>query len=123
MKRFLTVAALFAFSTTASAAPHLKKNVALATDCAAYSLEHGNGNFHHNPKTDECIWYTGYDHVDTDLDGLADHVERWIGTDPFVSDTDGDGVNDWAELTGESDPLNVEDTVVVTEEAVIIRFR
>jgi hypothetical protein len=43
---------------------------------------------------------------DRDGDGLADFLERDLGTDPEVADTDGDGLSDAAEaLSVGSDPL------------------
>lgn len=45
--------------------------------------------------------------LDSDGDGLPDHVERQIGTDPFNPDTDGDGLTDYEEVRVYStDPLN-----------------
>jgi hypothetical protein len=35
--------------------------------------------------------------VDTDGDGLADATELAVGSDPFVKDTDDDGLDDWVE--------------------------
>jgi hypothetical protein len=47
-----------------------------------------------------------YDGVDTDGDGLADLLERIIGTDPLNPDTDGDGIPDGAEVLAGSNPLD-----------------
>ena len=42
---------------------------------------------------------------DFDGDGLTDKVEEWVlGTDPFSSDTDNDGLSDAAEVDFEADP-------------------
>jgi gliding motility-associated-like protein len=43
---------------------------------------------------------------DCDLDGLTGTEEANIGTNPNDADTDDDGLNDGAETTGGSDPLN-----------------
>lgn len=47
--------------------------------------------------------------VDTDNDGVADIIEDYWGTNPALSDTDGDGLTDLQEIneTG-TDPLNVD---------------
>ncbi len=44
--------------------------------------------------------------LDCDQDGLSADDENLIGTDPLNPDTDGDSVNDGAEVTNGSDPLN-----------------
>jgi len=47
------------------------------------------------------------DEADTDGDGLPDHFENIIGTDPFNNDTDGDLIPDGPELYGyDTDPLS-----------------
>jgi hypothetical protein len=51
------------------------------------------------------------DHVDSDGDGLPDHVERKIGTDPLNPDTDGDGVEDGQEVADGTDPLDPSDAL------------
>ncbi|MEX2535084.1 MAG: hypothetical protein WD273_05730 [Trueperaceae bacterium] len=38
--------------------------------------------------------------TDSDGDGLVDHVERELGTDPTKRDTDGDGLSDFDEIYG-----------------------
>ncbi|MFM7731191.1 MAG: Ig-like domain-containing protein, partial [Flavobacteriales bacterium] len=43
---------------------------------------------------------------DCDLDGLTGAEEALIGTNPNDADTDDDGLNDGAEFTGGTDPLN-----------------
>lgn len=43
--------------------------------------------------------------VDSDVDGLTNQQELWLGTDPSKSDTDGDGIPDGAEVLAGSDPL------------------
>ena len=54
------------------------------------------------------LWHTDSDeallaeainwHKDSDFDGIPDRVERSKNTDPFNSDTDGDGLTDYEEL-------------------------
>lgn len=44
--------------------------------------------------------------VDSDGDGVDDHVEEEIGTDPTLPDTDGDGLDDGEELDLGTDPLD-----------------
>ncbi|MEL6347182.1 MAG: hypothetical protein AAFV53_28970 [Myxococcota bacterium] len=47
---------------------------------------------------------------DTDNDGLNDGIEhKTYGTDPLREDSDGDGVTDYAEVNGDSDPLDDRD--------------
>jgi len=49
---------------------------------------------------------SGAGNTDADNDGLTEREENQIGTDPNVSDTDGDGINDGDELNKyKSDPL------------------
>jgi hypothetical protein len=51
----------------------------------------------------------GYGSVswDQDMDGLGDHEEVYIfGTDPLRADSDGDGLNDGAEIWQGTSPLN-----------------
>jgi hypothetical protein len=43
--------------------------------------------------------------TDMDLDGLGDQIEKILGTDPFVGDTDHDGFGDLEEFARHSDPL------------------
>ena len=38
--------------------------------------------------------------LDSDLDGLPDSIEEFIGTDPYSSDSDGDGIHDYNEIFG-----------------------
>lgn len=60
----------------------------------------------------------GYPCIDSDGDGLPDYVETQsccsgfislldTGTDPFMADTDGDGVNDGQEVLAGTDPCGV----------------
>ncbi len=46
-----------------------------------------------------------YGTKDSDHDGLTDEVERFLGTDPYQADTDGDGVNDADEIRQGRNPL------------------
>jgi thiol-disulfide isomerase/thioredoxin len=43
--------------------------------------------------------------IDTDRDGIENHIEEELGTDPFVADTDGDGFDDGVEWDTGTDPL------------------
>ncbi len=57
--------------------------------------------------------------IDSDADGLSDLVERRVGSDPFVGDTDGDGVGDrieWALRSSGLDPLDPGDTGCLEQE-------
>ncbi len=45
---------------------------------------------------------------DSDGDGIPDHVERVLGTDPYHHDSDGDGLSDLEELQRGLDPLRVD---------------
>ncbi len=45
--------------------------------------------------------------VDADMDGLSNDDEARRGTNPQVSDSDGDGKPDGAEVLSGSDPLNI----------------
>lgn len=40
------------------------------------------------------------DTMDSDCDGLTDLDERYMGTNPRSSDSDGDGISDWSEVIG-----------------------
>ena len=44
--------------------------------------------------------------TDTDGDGLDDLTEMTLGTDPLNPDTDGDGIVDGDEVTAGTDPLD-----------------
>lgn len=48
--------------------------------------------------------------IDSDGDGLPDHEEILLGTDPFNPDTDGDGVDDFTEVIFGYNPLSAADT-------------
>jgi len=54
---------------------------------------------------------------DPDNDGIAGVANEWRTrrTDPFIADTDGDGVLDGAEVSAGSDPLNPADASSVTK--------
>lgn len=44
--------------------------------------------------------------IDNDLDGITDDEEKEIGTNPFNSDTDSDGIKDGIETASDSNPLD-----------------
>lgn len=44
-------------------------------------------------------------HIDDDADGIPNEMEAAIGTNPYVSDTDGDGMDDGREIDWGFDPL------------------
>lgn len=44
--------------------------------------------------------------LDDDGDGLLTSAEENLGTDPYVADSDGDGVSDGAEFKGHTDALD-----------------
>lgn len=46
--------------------------------------------------------------LDQDGDGLPDHEELLVGTDPLDIDTDGDGLDDFSEVLHDSSPLHVD---------------
>ena len=47
------------------------------------------------------------DNLDSDKDGLSDKEENTLGTDPFLADSDDDGLLDFEEVnTYKTDPLN-----------------
>jgi PGF-CTERM protein len=53
--------------------------------------------------------------TDTDGDGLSDsHEKIMYKTDPYKADTDGGGVNDYAEVVRGTDPLDPTDDIVST---------
>ena len=55
--------------------------------------------------------------MDSDGDGLSDYNETNVyGTDPFLTDTDGDGCSDGFEIANNFDPLNPGDCGAVSDE-------
>jgi len=59
--------------------------------------------------TVKAVTNVNFTAVDSDNDGITDDVEVTLGTDPFNSDTDGDGLNDGAEVNQYlTDPLNAD---------------
>jgi hypothetical protein len=57
--------------------------------------------------------------ADTDGDGLADALEKLLGTDPANMDTDGDGFPDGLEVALGSDPLDPQSTPDVGPPGVV----
>lgn len=48
-------------------------------------------------------------YTDTDLDGIVDHLEEMLGTDPNDPDTDGDGISDYIEfMKTDTDPTCID---------------
>jgi len=65
----------------------------------------GDGIYDHEEK----VLGTDPKKADTDDDGLNDKIEKDSGTDPLKSDTDGDGLNDGDEVNKyNTDPLKVD---------------
>ncbi len=55
---------------------------------------------------------------DLEDDGVTNIDEYFSGTNPIVSDTDGDLFSDWAELFFGSSPLNISDLPVINEPVI-----
>lgn len=53
------------------------------------------------------------DSLDSDNDGLADGIEKAIGTSPTNPDTDGDGISDGVEVPNASSPLNTDGDALI----------
>jgi len=65
----------------------------------------GDGIYDHEEK----VLGTDPKKADTDNDGLNDKIEKDLGTNPLKSDTDGDGLNDGDEVNKyKTDPLKVD---------------
>jgi len=88
---------LAAFDLTPYAGQQLQLRFTFSSDSAAQ----GSGVYLDEIRLDE-------EGVDADSDGIAGVLNEWnlAGTDPFVADTDGDGVNDGAEIASGTDPLD-----------------
>ena len=54
--------------------------------------------------------------ADADTDGLPDHIEEILGTDPDESDSDNDGYDDLTEIEGGYDPLGSSPEKLTDEE-------
>lgn len=52
-----------------------------------------------NSLKEDCLVVAVAKEKDSDQDGLPDSQEISYGMDPFKADTDGDGVNDWEEMS------------------------
>jgi hypothetical protein len=54
-------------------------------------------------------WKDGQLHLDSDMDGLPDDIEKTLGTDAFNTDSDGNGVSDFVEYQLNGKPCNALD--------------
>jgi hypothetical protein len=60
-----------------------------------------------DPQTaPKLFWRVSVEDIDQDNDGLNDHEEWQVGTDPTLADSDGDGIPDEVELTNGTNPNN-----------------
>jgi hypothetical protein len=59
--------------------------------------------------------------TDTDKDGLSILEEQLAGTDPDLPDTDGDGVNDFFEVSRGSSPTNAADFALTSDHTVEVK--
>lgn len=57
-----------------------------------------------------ALWMDLYDETDSDGDQLTDSFEKYIKTDPFSADTDGDGLSDYDEVMNTATDPNQVDT-------------
>ena len=77
---------------------------------AAWTLG-GGVSFSMNKIVPKALWNAvgssndNSNNVDSDKDGLTDHEEKNLGTDPNKADTDGDGFLDGQEVKNAYDPL------------------
>jgi hypothetical protein len=74
---------------------------------AMNALQHANFKAHEVLLEHGLSYNREYSQTDTDQDGLVDLLEHYYRTDPKNQDTDGDGLNDYDEVSiTNSDPLN-----------------
>lgn len=62
------------------------------------------------PDSSELAWFGSLDEGmgnDWDGDRLGNYAEMMYGTDPSLRDTDGDGIDDGAEIAADSDPTSI----------------
>lgn len=61
------------------------------------------------------VWHDNILKIDTDADGIADDVERLLGSDPAKADSDGNGVGDGVEyrISGGVSPCKMPDCATV----------
>ncbi|MCK0159297.1 gliding motility-associated C-terminal domain-containing protein [Allomuricauda sp. F6463D] len=79
-----------------------------ATDSDGDGINDGQEVFDNTNALDECdsIGGTPLASSDCDSDGLTYSEEMELGTDPNISDSDGDNISDGQEVTDKTDPLN-----------------
>ena len=51
------------------------------------------------------VWSSDPNVTDTDADGLDDYAESLLGTDPTDADTDGGGTSDGDEVAASTNPM------------------
>ena len=81
----------------------------IGTTCAIASTDADGDGVDSATDPDDnnpCVPNAAFATCDQDNDGLTNAQEASLGTNPTVADTDGDTINDGAEVTGGSNPLN-----------------
>jgi len=82
------------------------------SECYLYFAKRYNNRYFCKKVEDKnlytkCLKETTNEILDSDFDGLPDEKEVEIGTDPFNSDTDGDGYFDGTEVENNYNPLSI----------------